>query len=151
MSTPLNRSKKNLPLKILLIEDSPSDALLLNAKLQEVTEFIFDMEHVSSLALGIERASNDFFDAVILDLSLPDSFGIATYDQLRELIEETIPIIIVTGSEDRDLLSEALQQGADNYLVKDSFDGNRMAVAILSAMRNRSNKVDTLQQQVLEQ
>jgi len=130
-------------LKILLIEDSPSDALLLSTKLQEVTEFAFEMEHVTSLGLGLEKAANRGYDAVILDLSLPDSFGLTTYVKVRDLVPDTVPIIIVTGNDDRALLSQAMQQGADNYLVKDTFDGNRIAVAILSSMRNRSSKMDS--------
>jgi two-component system sensor histidine kinase UhpB len=143
VSKSLNPPRKNLPLKILLIEESPTDALLLSAKLQEVTEFAFDMEHVTCLAKGMERASNDGFDAVILDLSLPDCFGLDGYHKLRMKVQDSVPIIIVTGSDDRDLISEALHQGADNYLVKDTLNGNRIAVAILSAMRNRNNKLDT--------
>jgi DNA-binding response OmpR family regulator len=136
-------------LKILLIEDSPTDALLLTAKLQEVTEFVFNMAHVTSLAEGIANLNDEEYDAVILDLSLPDSFGIETYGKIRDRVKESVPIVIVSGNEDRALLNDALKLGADNYLVKDTFDGNRIAVAILSSLRNRSNKLDTSQRRVL--
>jgi DNA-binding NarL/FixJ family response regulator len=143
--------KKINPLRILLIEDSPTDALLLNAKLQQVTEFVFDLEHVTTLADGVSKLeAGPKFDAVILDLSLPDSFGIETYAKVRSHVSEAVPVIIVSGNDDRAMLNDALKQGADNYLVKDTVDGNRIAVAILSSLRNRSNKLDTMQRRVLE-
>jgi len=151
VSESLNRNKKHVPLKILLIEDSPTDAMLLNVKLQEVTEFGFEMENVATLSAGLTKAGSGNFDAVILDLSLPDSFGLETYEKIRDCVSEAVPIIIVSGNDDRSLLNEAMQAGADNYLVKDTFDGNRIAVAILSSMRNRNHRLDTAQQRVLEQ
>ena len=149
MNRSLSQATKDNPLKILLIEDSPTDALLLSAKLQEVTEFSFSMEHVETLAQGLKVDSSSF-DAVILDLSLPDSMGIATYQKLRESVDMAVPIIIVTGDDDRATINDALTLGADNYLVKDTFDGNRIAVAILSSMKNRDNKLNTAQQRVLD-
>ncbi|MBS1989731.1 MAG: response regulator [Cyanobacteria bacterium SZAS LIN-3] len=134
-----------------MIEDSPTDAILLRAKLQGVTEFSFHIEHVTSLAAGIEQSGQAGFDAVILDLSLPDSHGLATYARLRDVVPQSVPIVIVTGNEDRALLNDALKQGADNYLVKDTLDGNRIAVAILSSMTNRNQKLNTAQQRVLDQ
>ena len=149
MNRSLNQATKDNPLKILLIEDSPTDALLLSAKLQEVTEFSFSMEHVETLAQGL-KVDSASFDAVILDLSLPDSMGLATYQKLRESVDMAVPIIIVTGDDDRATINDALTLGADNYLVKDTFDGNRIAVAILSSMKNRDNKLNTAQQRVLD-
>ncbi|MBS2008966.1 MAG: response regulator [Cyanobacteria bacterium SZAS TMP-1] len=134
-----------------MIEDSPTDALLLQAKLQGVTEFSFLIEHVTSLAAGIKQAEQVGFDAVILDLSLPDSQGLTTYSRLRDVVPESVPIVIVTGNEDRALLNDALKQGADNYLVKDTLDGNRIAVAILSSMTNRNQRLNTAQQRALDQ
>jgi len=151
LNTSLNQATKDNPLKILLIEDSPTDALLLSAKLQEVTEFSFTMEHVATLAQGLKIGDSSLFDAIILDLSLPDSMGIATYQKMREAVDNAVPIIIVTGDDDRGTVNDALTMGADNYLVKDTFDGNRIAVAILSSMKNRNTKLNTAQQRVLDQ
>jgi DNA-binding NarL/FixJ family response regulator len=125
------------PLKILLIEDSPTDALLLRQLLLQVSEFPFEMEHVIDLETAVKNMSVNSYDAIISDLGLPDSFGIKTYHRIREHAPLT-PVIIVSGSNDRDLLNQVMNQGADNYLIKDNFDGNRIAIAILSAIRNRS-------------
>jgi two-component system, cell cycle sensor histidine kinase and response regulator CckA len=124
--------------------------MLLSARLQEVTEFVFDMEHATTLGSGIEIAIEDHIDAIILDLSLPDSVGLVSYHKLRTLVKDNVPIIIITGSDDRELVSDAMQQGADNYLVKDNVDGNRIAIAILSAIRNRTVKADSGAQKLLD-
>jgi two-component system sensor histidine kinase UhpB len=125
------------PLKILLIEDSPTDALLLRELLRQVTEFAFEMDHVLDLDSAVKTMSVNNFDAIVSDLGLPDSAGIKTYESIRKSAPHT-PVIIVSGNHDRDLLTDVLNRGADNYLIKDNFDGNRVAIAILSAIRNRS-------------
>jgi DNA-binding response OmpR family regulator len=125
------------PLKILLIEDSPTDALLLRELLRQVTEFAFEMEHVIDLESAVKTISTTSFDAIVSDLGLPDSSGVKTYDRIRATAPVT-PVIIVSGNHDRELLTTVMNKGADNYLIKDNFDGNRVAIAILSAIRNRS-------------
>lgn len=128
---------KSVPLKILLIEDSPSDATLFNALLQRVVEFSFEMDHAENLDSGISKLKGSSYDAIVLDLGLPDSVGIKTYETVREHAED-VPIIILTGNDDQKMLVQAMKKGADNYLLKDVYDGNRIAISILSAMRNRS-------------
>jgi DNA-binding response OmpR family regulator len=150
VSNPGNRKARKKPLKILLIEDSPTDARVISRGLQEVTEFVFDMAHVTTLNSGIEIVTSDHVDAIILDLVLPDSQGLASYHQIRERAKQHVPIVIITGSDNRDLVSAALQLGADNYLVKGTVDGNRIAIAILSAIRNRSIKFEAGLAQSLE-
>lgn len=126
------------PVRILLIEDSPSDALLMQNRLSSVQEFEFEVAHVERLADGIARAESERFDAVLLDLNLPDSTGLETIRSLRKTFD-ALPIIVLTSMEDRDLIVESMSNGADSYLVKDKTDGNRMAVGILWAMRNRGS------------
>lgn len=128
---------KNTPIKILLVEDSMSDAFLLGELLKRVVEFDFDMTHSVDLASSIDQLTANNFDAVILDLELPDSFGLSTYEKIREKADNT-PIIIASGNDDRELMANAMNRGADNYLIKDAFDGNRIAIAVLSSMRNRT-------------
>jgi DNA-binding NarL/FixJ family response regulator len=127
---------KGNPLSILLIEDSLTDAMLLSENLKRVTEFDFEMEHAEALETGIQRLAEQTYDAIILDLGLPDSTGIKTFERVKAQAEN-IPIIILSGNNDRSVLAEVMSAGADNYLIKDSADGNRIAIAILSAIRNR--------------
>lgn len=132
-------TENSTQLRILLIEDSASDAALLNALLEDVEELEFITEHVSELRTALAKIESQQYDAVILDLGLPDSFGVETYDQVRERAP-LLPIIIVSGNDDRSMMNDALNKGADNYLLKESFDGNRIAVAILSAIRRKASK-----------
>lgn len=134
-------SRSSTVLNLLLVEDSPSDAALLQGLLSEVEGVSFNVSHVKSLAAAQVEVSEQAYDAVILDLGLPDSLGLITYDKLRSsCTNNRLPILIVSGNDDRDTLTDALERGADNYLIKETFDGNRVAVAILSAIRNRSTR-----------
>src|ERR1700728_4499437 len=101
------------PLKILLIEDSPTHALLLRELLRQVTEFAFEMEHVIDLESAVKTMSATTFDAIVSDLGLPDSSGVKTYDRIRATAPVT-PVIIVSGNHDRELLTAVMNKGADN-------------------------------------
>lgn len=127
------------PTSVLLVEDSPSDAMLMMQMLSEVTEFPHTLDHAISLEEAIGKHGGGRHECIILDLNLPDSNGIATYNSMRASADKT-PIIIVTGMEDREILAQALNNGADNYLIKDKADGSRIAIAILSSIRNRSQR-----------
>lgn len=123
--------------KLLLIEDSPTDAILFRELIGGVSEINFDLHHCETLGSGKEKLSQEDFDAVVLDLNLPDSVGLATFNSVRNMQPE-IAVVILTGNDDRAVSNLALQAGADNYLLKDTTNGDRIAVAILSAIRNRS-------------
>lgn len=123
-------------LNILLVEDSPSDAVLFRSMLKTVVEFSFNIDHATRLAQAIGMLAKPFYDAVILDLGLPDSNGVESYEELRKAAPE-LPVIIVTGNDDHQVLTETVAKGADNFLIKDTFDGNRIAKAILVAIKNR--------------
>ena len=127
------------PLNILLIEDSASDALLMQERLRSVTEFEFTVDHSERLEDGISKLAERSYDAVLLDLNLPDSFGLATIRDARKSAENT-PIIVLTAMDDRSLVAEAVSNGADSYLVKDKTDGNRIALGILWSIRNRTQE-----------
>lgn len=127
------------PLKLLLIEDSPTDALLFRQLVSEVKDIEVEVQHRDTLRGGITLLESDKVDAVVLDLNLPDSSGLETFDALKSKFD--IPIVILSGNDNSELVAQALQSGADNYLLKDSSDGNRIAVSVLSAIRNRSNGI----------
>jgi two-component system sensor histidine kinase UhpB len=124
------------PTKILLVEDSTSDAMLMEDMLARVEGFPHSVDHVDSLKEAKAKMSNTTYDAIILDLNLPDSNGLQTYTTMRSMAPAT-PIIIMTGNDDRTQLVDTMNSGADNYLIKDKVDGSRIAIAILSAIRNR--------------
>lgn len=122
-------------LYLLLVEDNPADAELFQELLELIDDFKFVSHHVDTLSSAVNEAQTKKFDCIILDLNLPDSQGIDTYKAMRQHATATA-IVILSGQSDRDVMLDAIRHGADNYLIKGSCDGNRIAIAILSAMRS---------------
>src|SRR5262245_20328977 len=98
---------KSIVLRLLLIDDSPSDAALLGSLLDLVVDFNFEMSRAKDLKTALKKMSMERFDAVLLDLNLPDSTGLETYERLREE-NQRVPIIIISGNGDRELANQAL-------------------------------------------
>lgn len=108
-------------MKILLVEDNQGDARLLDIMLREVLPTC-TLIHADTLGKAISHACLMQFDIVLLDLSLPDSRGSATFWALNEVIPDA-PIVVMTGLDDEALAVELAQAGAQDYLVKGSVDG----------------------------
>jgi diguanylate cyclase (GGDEF)-like protein len=115
--------------RILLIEDNPADARLIREFIAEVQTAEVVLEWKDTLAKGLQDLSQSDFDAVLLDLSLPDSRGLDTFFKIHER-SPTAPILILTGIQDEKLAVEAVRQGAQDYLVKGQVDGNLLVRAI---------------------
>jgi two-component system, OmpR family, sensor kinase len=117
--------------RILLVEDNPGDALLLKEALREFNHTPpFELIHVERLLAGIERAKQEKFVAVLLDLSLPDANGVETVTRMQREAE-ALPIVVLTGLDDDAAAVEAVRTGAQDYLVKGQIDG-RLLVRSLS-------------------
>ncbi len=101
-------------LKILLIEDLPVYKLLLNRILQQNQ---IDSESAASLEEGLQLANQNDFDAVLLDLGLPDSEGLNTFTKFQSM-HASLPVIILSGLDDESLAAKAVQLGAQDYLTK---------------------------------
>jgi signal transduction histidine kinase/DNA-binding NarL/FixJ family response regulator len=117
------------PIHVLLIEDNPGDARLLRALLQETASSQFELVHAERFSDALNRLSERRFDVVLLDLSLPDAQGLDTISRLGAQAEGT-PIVILTGLNDEEIAIRALQQGAQDYLVKGQADGQLLARAL---------------------
>ena len=117
------------PIHVLLIEDNPGDVRLLRALLQETGSSQFELVHAERFSDALMRLSERRFDVVLLDLSLPDAQGIETISRLGGQAEGT-PIVILTGLNDEEIAIRALQQGAQDYLVKGQADGELLARAL---------------------
>ncbi|PON16788.1 hypothetical protein C2W62_16580 [Candidatus Entotheonella serta] len=89
----------NRCLKVLLVEDDPGDAFLLKTLLTQTEPVRFDLVCATRLAEGLESLSRTAFDIMLLDLSLPDSVGLATIDKVRTYTLD-VPIIVLTGLDD---------------------------------------------------
>ena len=136
------------PVTILLIEDNDGDARLIRELLQMKGGIVspggavsrnFEIDHVSRLADAEPRLDGDDVDIVLLDLMLPDSRGEETLDSVLEQRSD-LPIIVMTGLNDRDFGVEAVRRGAQDFLVKGEFDGELLARTIRYAIERKKNE-----------
>lgn len=108
----------HLNVKVLLVEDAPSDADLIKEGLEDAGIGHFDVVHVDTLAKAQKTLrSGDVIDSVLLDLGLPDSQGLNTLRNILKCCGD-VPVIVLTGLNDDNIGREAVQIGADDYLVK---------------------------------
>jgi GAF domain-containing protein/DNA-binding response OmpR family regulator len=128
------------PIKILLIEDNPTDVRLLRRMLTEAKGFTFDLELADRLSTGLERLASDDVDLILLDLLLPDSHGLDTFAQTLARAPQ-IPVVVLTGLDDEELALEAVRAGAQDYLIKGEVDGNLLARSIHYAIERKQAEV----------
>jgi len=112
-------------IKILIIEDNSADARLFKEILSEFNSSSYILENASRLSEGLKKILNNKFDIVILDLNLPDSFGIESILKVVSA-NRSIPIIVLTGTDDLELAVKSLNAGAEDYLIKGQFDYNSL-------------------------
>jgi DNA-binding NarL/FixJ family response regulator len=121
--------QKNLCIRVLLVEDSQTDAELFEIYLEQSRSADYQIQVAETLADGIATLQSRAVDIILADLNLPDSFGIETCRKLHAAAP-AIPIIVLTGLSDEDVALEAMQVGAQDYLVKGEIDGNVLSRAI---------------------
>src|SRR5687767_5209171 len=121
------------PIRVLLVEDNKWDADLTQQLLREAGPTGFHMEWSQRLSEAIVRLAQGNIDLVLLDLSLPDSRGLATVAKLRTEVP-LVPIIVLTSLEDESIGTESIKLGAEDYLVKGRFDGHLLVRAMRYAI-----------------
>ncbi|MBV8529100.1 MAG: GGDEF domain-containing response regulator [Candidatus Dormibacteraeota bacterium] len=126
--------------RILLIEDNPGDARLVQLMLDEGGEGGFSFSHVGRLADAWGPIRNGLIDCALVDLSLPDADGLEGVDQLTELAPD-LPLIVLTGRDDLDLAIAALQRGAQDYLLKGRVDSGLLSRAVRYAVERKHAEV----------
>jgi diguanylate cyclase (GGDEF)-like protein len=123
-------------IKVLLVEDNDVDAQLTQDLLSEWSSEEFQVTRVKTLGEGLTSLSRDRFDAVLLDLSLPDAFGLPTVRQIHDT-SPTIPVVVLSGVSDQSLALQAVQQGAQDYLVKGQGHPELLARAVRYAIERK--------------
>jgi signal transduction histidine kinase len=111
----------NKAVKVLLIEDNPGDARLIQEMLTESGQTRCRLDCVERLSTGLERLVSGGIDLVLLDLGLPDSQGLDTLSKVHAQTPE-VPTVVLTGLDDEALALQAVRQRAQDYLVKGDFD-----------------------------
>jgi signal transduction histidine kinase len=125
--------------KVLLVEDSPSDAALVEESLMENGLGQFEFTRVETLAEAIRQARQAAFDVSLLDLTLPDSSGRETF--LRARAEApALPIVVMTSVEDEAIGLEAVRHGIQDYLIKGEAHGRQTARSIRYAIERKRSE-----------
>ena len=118
---------------ILVIEDNPVHAKLIKRLLTGVEQPTYKVSVCGDLGSGIELTGEQKFDLVLLDLMLPDSAGLDSFLRLRGEISP-IPIVILTGMDDMQLATRAVEAGAQDYLVKSQINSQLLSRSIRYAI-----------------
>ena len=124
------------PIIVLLIEDSADDALLIRKSLAGAMKVPYALKHVDGLSRGMQCLAGGEIDVVLLDLGLPDGRGISTFSVLHKHSPD-VPVIVLTGHDDEELAIEAVQKGAQDYLVKGKVDGGLLRRSIRYAIERQ--------------
>lgn len=104
-------------MRVLLIEDNDDDTRLIVEELAAAGLVPCELAQADCLAKGLQRLSEGGIDAVLLDLSLPDSQGLETIQRVRAHSPD-VPVVVLTGMNDVPLAVQAMRAGAQDYLVK---------------------------------
>ncbi len=123
-------------IRVLLIEDSLTDARFIREVLARESASGFEVQHAERLAAGLEQLERRETDVVLLDLTLPDSEGIDTLS-VTAAVAGPVPILVLTGFDDDELARQAMSAGAQDYLPKGGVDGHSLARALRHAIERK--------------
>jgi diguanylate cyclase (GGDEF)-like protein/PAS domain S-box-containing protein len=142
------RSKTTVMIsRILLIQKDRADAEAIQAALAGSQDPLFRVEWVQQCSAGVERlreyvshqrAGTRNLDAILLDLSLPDTQGIETFDRLYA-VAPNVPILVLTAQQDEAAAKVAVQRGAQDYLLKDRWDAYLLPKVLRSMIERAAN------------
>jgi len=117
------------PTTVLLVEDDPADARLIQDALAGTGKSPFRVEWVRQLSDALERLSGEGFEVILLDLSLPDSKGLDAFDQVFQAAPDSL-ILVLSGLTDEDTALQAMERGAHDYFSKGHVDAHWLPRAL---------------------
>jgi signal transduction histidine kinase len=130
-------------LRLLLIEDNPGDARLTRELLRDSAAFAFELVHASTFLAALDLLKQQEFDVILLDLTLGDATGIEAVQRLH-IHNPLMPVVVLSGLEDESVATAALQQGAQDYLVKGQGDGFLICRSIRYAVERKRIEVQLI-------
>jgi diguanylate cyclase (GGDEF)-like protein/PAS domain S-box-containing protein len=128
-------SKKSIKV-LLLVEDNPGDARLLREMFNEQGLHNTELTHVECIREAEKYLAERVFDVVVLDLGLPDAKGLAAVRKAHAAAPR-VPLVVLTGLDDDALAAQALQEGAQDYLIKGQIDGRGLLRALRYAIERK--------------
>lgn len=135
----------NSHLHILLIEDNFIQAELIKDMIETVIDRPVILTHESYLKNGLHSLENIQYDIVLLDLRLPDNDDLSSIEKVKQKAP-TIPIIVLSSTQDREIAVEAVRRGAQDYLYKGQFDSELLGRSIRYAIERQR-----IEEQLIEQ
>jgi len=130
--------ESNALLSILVVEDNPADLFVLEGLLWKTRLHIHKIFKADSYTNAAELLSSIQPDLIFLDLSLPDSTGLASFSHINQ-IAPSVPIIVLTGLSDMEMALETMANGAQDYLVKGEFDEKLLSKSIQYSIERKKN------------
>ncbi|WP_440130233.1 response regulator [Trinickia symbiotica] len=127
-------------LRTLLVEDNPTDALVIGEVLADVPDFQHRLVHAQSLSEALARVRAVPFDVVLLDLGLPDAQGLDTFKAFHRQAPE-LPVLVLTGLDDSSVGLQAIHHGAQDYLQKRDIRPSELSRAIRYAIERHREAV----------
>jgi diguanylate cyclase (GGDEF)-like protein/PAS domain S-box-containing protein len=128
-------SEKNV--NILLVEDNPGDARLLREMLKEPASRNYDLTHLESMKKAMSHLVANAVDIVLLDLGLPDVQGLEAIRRAHAAAPR-VPLVVLTALDDDSLASQALREGAQDYLIKGQIETRGLLRALRYAVERKT-------------
>lgn len=132
--SPLVQSERVL--RLLLVEDSRVDATLIQHLLEKTKSALFSTVWVTSLSSALDTLEQDEIDVILLDLNLIDSYDLDTFESISTRAPE-LPIVVLTGHDDREQGFEAIRHGAQDYLIKGHVKGELLVRSLVYAIERK--------------
>lgn len=120
-------------IRVLLVEDDLVQSRLVRGLLER-SETQFEIGHVVRLDEALNHLKQHAVDTILLDLTLPDSSGLNTFERMHEAARG-VPVVVLTGTDDLRMAAKAVESGAQDYLIKGKIDGARLARALRLAVK----------------
>jgi signal transduction histidine kinase len=139
-------------LQILLVEDNAGDARLLREMFSTEKPGSFELTHFMRMREAMIHLAKGGVDIVLLDLGLPDAHGLDTVRRAHE-VSPSVPLIVLTGLDDETLAGEAMQEGAQDYLIKGQIENRALPRALRYAierhrMQTEADQIKKMQLQL---
>jgi diguanylate cyclase (GGDEF)-like protein len=129
------------PLRVLHVEDDEIDTRLVQRVLQAIPVYSVSCDHADSINTAINSLALQDYDVIILDMRLPDGFGLELVQAVKDIAPDK-PIVILTGLDDMDLTLKAVQYGAQEYLVKHELNANVLLRSIRHAIDHKQRELE---------